>query len=298
VENTKSTHEWYKEFYTFYKSGNSDVYTVGEVFGAGAFMGKTYENEFDHIFNFELASGIMLSALVGTNTPIDSAIQFTLNDKPDYSFATFLTNHDQDRAMSVLDGDMAKAKVAAFLLLTSPGTPFLYYGEEIGMQGRKPDENIRLPMQWNSSKDAGFTTGKPWRPLNTNYRDVNVEIQTDDTNSLLNHYRELIEVRNTHPALHTGTYYEVKSNDSSVFAALRVDGNETLLVVINLSDESITDYTLTLEDMVLTDGTYGAETLFGDAQVKGPSVTRGIFQNYRPINELNPFSTLIVKLQP
>ena len=64
--------------------------------------------------------------------------------------------------MSVFHGSMEKGKLAAVLLLTSPGTPYIYYGEEIGMQGEKPDEDIRLPMQWSADANAGFTTGTPW----------------------------------------------------------------------------------------------------------------------------------------
>ncbi len=78
---------------------------------------------------------------------------------PDHQYATFLTNHDQNRVMSQLGGDVNKAKLAAFLLLTSPGTPFIYYGEEIGMQGKKPDENIRLPMQWTSDAECRLHHG-------------------------------------------------------------------------------------------------------------------------------------------
>ncbi|HKJ40139.1 MAG TPA: alpha-amylase family glycosyl hydrolase, partial [Anaerolineales bacterium] len=165
TENTQATHDWFKDFYKFYKSSDPDAYTVGEVFGAGAFIATTYEDQFDHIFNFELASGIINSVNGESNTGINSAWKFTLNDIEDGGYATFLTNHDQNRVMSVLNGNDEKAKLASFMLLTSPGTPFIYYGEEIGMQGRKPDEDIRLPMQWNTDLNAGFSTGNPWRAL-------------------------------------------------------------------------------------------------------------------------------------
>ena len=67
--------------------------------------------------------------------------------------------------MSVLGGNVEKAKLAAFILLTSPGTPFIYYGEEIGMMGRKPDENIRRPMQWSSDPFGGFSTPQRGKSL-------------------------------------------------------------------------------------------------------------------------------------
>ena len=85
-----------------------------------------------------------------------------------------------------------KAKLAASALLTLPGVPFLYYGEEIGMTGQKPDEMIRTPMQWDATEDAGFTDGTPWEPVNADHTTVNVAAQQDDPESLLNHYRTLL----------------------------------------------------------------------------------------------------------
>ncbi|MBL8051714.1 MAG: hypothetical protein JNM46_10875, partial [Anaerolineales bacterium] len=150
VENTPATHEWLKEFYTAYKTQNPQAYTIGEVFGAGSSVVKLYTgDELDHIFNFEMSSGFVNSTNGGASSGIVSAIKFAQQDMPDFNFATFLTNHDQNRVMSVFNGNVAKAKMASFLMLTSPGTPYIYYGEEIGMQGVKPDEDIRLPMQWN-----------------------------------------------------------------------------------------------------------------------------------------------------
>ena len=137
VENTPATHEWYKDFYTEYKAQNPQAYTVGEVFGAGSSVIKSYTgDQLDHIFNFEMSSGFVNSANGGANSGINSAVKFALQDMPDFNFATFLTNHDQTRAMSVFYGNVDKAKLASFLMLTSPGTPFIYYGEEIGMQGQ------------------------------------------------------------------------------------------------------------------------------------------------------------------
>lgn len=306
--NTQSTHQWWQAFYPVYKSMNPNMMTVGEVFGDGLSVSSSYvkNNEFDLIFNFQLASMFIKAAQTGKANNVATSIETSNTFMPNAQYASFLTNHDQNRIMNELKGDVNKAKVAASLLLTSPGTPYLYYGEEIGMQGMKPDENIRLPMQWNAEANAGFTTGKPWRAPDANYKEVNMDAQTNDANSLLSHYRALIQLRNAHSALRTGTYTEVKSNNPSVYAALRMDDDETILVVINLSGQPITDYALTLKDKVLADGVYGAESLLGVEQVqggalsasKGPEVTRGVFENYKPINELNPFSTLIVKLQP
>lgn len=295
VENTQSTHDWYKGFYEYYKSINPNAYTVGEVFGAGAFIAQTYQNQFDQVFNFEFASGFVSSARTGTNTPVNSSLKFALNDDPNFNFATFLTNHDQDRLMSALDRATDKAKIAAFLLLTCPGTPFIYYGEEIGMQGRKPDEDIRLPMQWSTEANAGFTTGTPWRAVDAGASEINVAAQENSSDSLLNHYRTLIKLRAEHSALRTGNLSLVETNTPGLYATLRMDENETLLVLANLGNETISDYGLTLTDAVLTDNTYEAETLFGTGEAQSIQVAAGSFQDYKPLPESRPYSMLILQ---
>lgn len=90
--------------------------------------------------------------------------------------AIFLTDHDQNRVMSELNGDINKAKHAATMLLTLPGTPFLYYGEEIRLKKHKPDENLRRPMQWSGNADAGFSTVSPWRTPAVDFPEKNVAL--------------------------------------------------------------------------------------------------------------------------
>lgn len=165
--------------------------------------------------------------------------------------------------MSELRGDVNKAKVAASLLLTSPGTPFIYYGEEIGMQGRKPDENIRRPMQWSDADSAGFTTGKPWREPDADYTQVNVAAQTNDPTSLLAHYRALIQLRNAHPALRVGNYLTMQTDADRLFASLRISEEETVLVLINTGDENISNFTLKANETGLAEGSYLLTSLFG-----------------------------------
>ncbi len=266
-ENTPATHEWYKDFYTAYKSQDPDAYTVGEVFGAGSSVVKSYTgDQLDQIFNFEMSSGFVNSANGGSNSGINSALKFSLQDMPDFNFATFLTNHDQNRVMSVFNGDIGKAKTAAALMLTLPGTPFIYYGEEIGMSGVKPDEDIRLPMQWSDGANAGFTSANPWRAPNADYTTINVAAQENDQKSLLNHYRALIGLRKSHPALGSGNLYLLDTKNSGIFAALRVSGEEIILVLVNLTDETISDYALTLDEAVLTENAYETKMLFGGGQ--------------------------------
>jgi len=297
LENTEATHEWFKGFYTFYKSIDSNAYTVGEVFGAGAFLATTYTGQMDQIFNFELASGIVNSVNGESNSGIYSAWTFTLNEITNGDYATFLTNHDQNRVMSVLSGREEKAKLAAIMLLTAPGTPFIYYGEEIGMQGKKPDEDIRLPMQWNADINAGFTTGTPWRAPDANYTQVNVATQNDDPNSLLNLYRTLTKLRVDHPILRNGSVSVLETGNTGVYAILRSGADENILVLINLKGTPISDYALDLKEKILRDGPLSPVSLLDSTSATPLAINDGIFTEYKPVPELTSYQAFIFQLK-
>jgi len=265
-ENTQATHEWLqKNFYPTYKGINPEALAVGELFGNDMnSISKYVDNQqFDMAFNFQLASAFISSANSRSASYTSRTLELSSKVLDNSQYAPFLTNHDQDRVMSELRGDVDKAKVAASLLLTSPGTPFLYYGEEIGMQGRKPDENIRLPMQWSDAENAGFTTGKPWRAPNSDYTAINVAAQNEDVNSLLNHYRALVNLRNAHPALRVGNYAAIKTDNDRLFASLRVSADEAVIVLINTGEEPIKGFSLELANSTLPAGDYFLTSLFG-----------------------------------
>jgi glycosidase len=152
--------------------------------------------------------------------------------------ATFLSNHDLIRVIDRLGRDMAKMRLAALLLFTLPGLPFVYYGDEIGMTNgtQLADEHKRLPMQWNGDAHAGFTTGKPWIKVNGDFAAVNVAREDKDPGSLLSWYRTLIRLRETHPALQAGGLEmraATSKTNGSLFAFERTSGAERLVVVVN-----------------------------------------------------------------
>ncbi len=297
-ENTPATHEWYKGFYTAYKEQSPQAYTVGEVFGAGSSVIKSYTgNQLDQIFNFEMSSGFVNSVNGGANSGVVSAFKFALMDMPDFNFATFLTNHDQNRVMSVFNGDTGKAKAAAALLLTSPGVPFIYYGEEIGMSGKKPDEDIRLPMQWTNEANAGFSTADPWRAPATDHETINVQAQQADPNSLLNHYSTLLKLRKEYPALRTGGAALVETGNSAVFALLRSDENTDILIVVNLKNETLNDYALSLESVPLLAGEIKPQALFGGESFQPMNIANGQISGYKPTASLAPYAVYILKLR-
>lgn len=298
VENTQLTHDWFKQFYDFYKGIDPDVYVVGEVASSDARMTTLYSgDQMDMVFNFELAQGFVNSAKGESNSGIGSAISFIENDAPDWNFATFLTNHDQNRVMSVLNGNVDKAKVSAALLLTSPGTPFIYYGEEIGMLGSKPDEDIRRPMQWSAEINGGFTSGSPWRPLDLNYLTNNVAVEEADSDSLLNSYKQFISLRQLHPALSDGDYSVVKSSNKSIYAAIRQSMDETVLIIINLSKNEVSDTALSWDVNGLLDGKYTLTNLFGGTKANPFEIVNSKVVNFIPYKSASPYSVNVYSVQ-
>jgi glycosidase len=220
-------------------------------------------------FNFPLADAILRGVSAGTASGIASTIEQMQALYPAGVLdAPFLTNHDQRRIASELGNSATKLRNAAAVLLTLPGVPFLYYGEEVGIQNGPTggDESKRTPMPW--TPQGGFTTGTPWFQYAPGLATTNVASQTDDPASLLSRYRTLIRVRKSSPALRKGTL-ELLSGTSQVLVFLRRDASETVLVAHNLSDSFATASPLNVQATQF-------ETLFGDASLT-PAGTAGAF---------------------
>ncbi|MGA2489726.1 MAG: alpha-amylase family glycosyl hydrolase [Anaerolineales bacterium] len=296
--NTQSNHDWLKGFYTTYKLDNPNAFTVGEVNGADAALAATYTgNQMDMAFDFELASGSINSANGQTNSAIGSALTFAKQAMPNWQFATFLTNHDQNRTMSVLNGNLDKAKMAAFLLLTSPGTPFIYYGEEIGMEGEKPDPDIRRPMQWTAGNNAGFTSNIPWEALGPDYQTANVFTESSDPDSLLSYYKTLIAIRANNPILRSGGLTLLSTGNSGIYAALRYDDNTVFLVLANLTGNSITSYDLDGGDTALGNGTYHPTPILGSGLFSDVTINGGKINNFQPLATLPAYGKYILEFK-
>jgi glycosidase len=161
-----------------------------------------------------------------------------------------LGNHDRPRVAARLGH--AQARVAAMLLLTLRGTPTLYYGDELGLadveilpaEVRDPRElrepglalgrdPVRTPMPWDASSNAGFTTAKPWLPLNADWPTRNVAQMTAEPQSILMLYRRLLATRRTHLALSIGDFALLDA-EGDVLAYERRHGAERLIVALNL----------------------------------------------------------------
>ena len=201
--------------------------------------------------------------------------------------ANIIENHDEPRGVSRFLPDYAQnptgAKMLGTISVLLRGIPFIYQGQEIGMQNavwntvdeyndintidqyhtardagltdkealeacsRLSRDNARTPMQWNTEKNAGFTTGTPWLKVNDNYTEINMETQDTDPDSVLNYYRKLIALRKS-PAYKEvfayGEFLPVYQNTSSVMAYYRKTENQRILITANFGKEAVS---LTLE---------------------------------------------------
>jgi alpha-glucosidase len=164
-----------------------------------------------------------------------------------------LGNHDQPRIAARV-GD-AQARIAAMLLLTLRGTPTMYYGDEIGMArvevphelARDPWEKNepglglsrdpwRTPLQWDGTANAGFSSTRPWLPIDPNYTNRNVEVLRRDPQSILSLYCRLIELRKTHPSLQVGSTGEIRS-DHNVLTYERASDRGRIAVILNFGPD-------------------------------------------------------------
>lgn len=241
----KNNQRWWQQFRSGLSEVNPGAFLIGEVWDSVTVVAPYLEGAFDSAFNFDLAGKLLRAASSESDPDAAFSLQRAYKLYGDasggaFTDASFLSNHDQNRVMSVLNGNVAHAKTAASLLLTLPGNPFIYYGEEIGMKGMKPDERIREPMLWHSSIDGGKgqTT---WEDSSSNADPslVSVEAQVNDEQSLLAHYQMLIGWRNELPALRDGGIeeYRLDSPISQVSSYVRATAKERVLVLINLSKE-------------------------------------------------------------
>jgi alpha-glucosidase len=184
---------------------------------------------------------------------IDAAIEQFMLNLPEHAWPNWVIgSHDVPRVATRLG--QAQARVAAFLLLTLPGTPFIYYGDELGLEKSEfdPEDAVdpyeaygygrdaeRGPMPWDESENAGFTTGKPWIPLGRNHLDCQVQRLKEDGDSILALHRRLISLRRKHAGLR-GKAYEAAWGNDRVLAYFRGEGEQRFFVAANLSGRAET----------------------------------------------------------
>ncbi len=266
-------HALWKKLRAELKAVRPDFLLLAEAWTRMLDIAEYYDDEFDATFDFPLYGDIEGShdrigdsLLLGVTSPDLLASTLAVQTRlfpPGAQSVRFINNHDTNRVMSEVKGDIRRAKLGATLLLTLPSTPMVYYGEEIGMAGTKGpapdyDQTRREPMEWYAAETGpGMTTW--YRPGNRNnqpHDGISVEEQQGKAGSLLEHYRALIALRNTHAALRTGRFEKVALDGGDKVAAfLRLNVGESFVVVLNFDDQPAA-VTLDLASASLPDGRF------------------------------------------
>jgi glycosidase len=246
MSDTPETIAWLQGFQRHVQKTSPGAITVGEIWTNTETVSEYIRGDaLDLAFDFDLAGAIVDAAKSGTRDKLAYTLENVAANYPNGRYATFITNHDQNRVASELREDLSRLKLAATLLLTGPGVPFLYYGEEIGQVGAKPDEMIRNPMPWTGGVNGGFTeAAQPWEPLQPGHERRNLAMQDSDPGSLLNHYRRLIRLRQSEPALAIGAIRVLDSGRDDVLAFERTHEERHLTVIANLSASEIRGFRL------------------------------------------------------
>lgn len=293
------THAFLREYAAHIRSVSPEAYTVGEAWGNISAVLPYYPDQLTSSFAFELTDSLISAVKTGSAAGMLSGYLRLQDTLPDYRWSPFLSNHDGTRTMTMLGGDVSKAKLAATLLLTLPGLPFVYYGEEIGMTGDKPDERLRTPMQWSPGRGTGFTAGTPWQAAQPDSDATTVTAQEQDPGSLLNLYRRLIHLRKANHALATGTLVPLTSTHGSVAGYLRRSATGAVLVVANLGGGEVSGLSLSTADSVLPPGRYEPRNLLGGpAAVAFEVGADGRIRDYQPVSgALGSRTSLVVELR-
>lgn len=241
---------------------------LGEVSGnrhiIRKFLGDKTNNGLGLVFDFEM---------LGFKFTADYFRQLIENIEGIYSDPFMpvyvFSNHDKHRSIFRLGDDVCRAKLLHLLQMTVRGVPCIYYGEEIGMTDLKQPfgsaldpiphkfkliprfvfnllgllinrDEVRTPMQWNNTKNAGFSSaGKTWLPMHENYDKVNVETQSKDADSLLNTIRALTKIRRDEKAIHEGSLGIIKGLPACVLGYTRMINNEKISILLNFSKRKV-----------------------------------------------------------
>lgn len=273
-------HSYLREMYDEVLS-KYDVFAVSE--GAGSTLQDAHDlvdqdrHELQMAYHFEgvdlvnSLEGYKLSQLKEVFTKWDTSFS-----KKGW-ISIFLSNHDVARLVSRFGNDSPEfravsSKMLNTFLLSMRGTPYIYYGDEIGMtnidfdsisqykdiaaingykkalsEGRDmalfmkklnflSRDNGRTPMQWDDSVNAGFSTGKPWLPVNQNHKTINVASQEKNPNSILNYFKKMVKLRKNNKVLIYGDYELLDAENPDIYAYTRTLEDQKMLVVLNFTD--------------------------------------------------------------
>ena len=255
------------------------------------------DNECHMCFNFPLMPRLFLALLQQNAQPIIDIVNQTPAPPAKAQWLNFLRNHDEltlemvtdeegaalyaayapeprmkinngirRRLAPIIEHDPQKYRLLNALLMALPGTPVIYYGDEVGMADdiHLPDRNgVRTPMQWSAETNAGFSqAAEPYSPVAADFERLNVAAQEDRADSFLNITRRLIHTRQQQSALRRGSLTFVETGNAAVLGFWRKDSFGQILCLFNLSSKTITIKTLPTEyTMSLLDGSFDGVSL-------------------------------------
>lgn len=247
------THEYLQRFAKEIHNIKPSACLIGEIWTDAQTVSSYYgnANELDLAFDFDTAGAIIKSIQDSNSVHIVQSLQNIKKYYKSKDFtAPFLANHDMMRLATQLNGNKEQQKIAAEILLSLPGTPFIYQGEEIGLQNgpKAGDEGKRTPMQWDNTKSAGFSIDpkvKAWNDLSGNMDKISVSAQENNPNSILSTYKNMVRLRKNTPALKLGELKEIlhkKAIDRDILQFIRKKDKEEVLCIFHLGKDSISSY--------------------------------------------------------
>lgn len=259
-------HQFWSRFRTEMKKLNPKILLLGEVWDNANYLIPFYKEEFDMLFDYPLYYAMDRYFTYNDINTITSRLNDCKQIYPSgFQTVRFLANHDNNRAFSRFD-DMQKLKQALFIIFTLPGTPMIYYGDEAGLTGKLPAENVRQKIDWSElEKQEGVST------------------------SVIRFYKELIALRKNNKTLSVRddkkneSLFLMQDESKKLLAYLRCDGNKKYLAVINNSGSKVDSVKLKFNTDLT--GTEKAEEVFSSHKTKN-KITFNISKDYIFLNDL------------
>lgn len=279
-ENESATHAWWQEFTAYVKEKNPDAFIVGENWYSNTQSIAPYYSDMYSSFDFPLCNKIadmtggsqtdVVSILMDVHESYAAAAEGSNGLVSYFADSTMIGNHDMDRIATRV-GSQENARLAAALLMTLPGTPFIYYGDELGQYGQSPDGNRREPFDWYASAEGeGMTVMKGTYFDNMVYTvagdGISYEEEAADENSTFHYYKKLIAIRRENPMLFYGKYETIGFCDGAYAYCVTDDSGSDMLLIVHALREDVS-FTLKSAGTDLLTGTEYA----ADDTVKLPS---------------------------
>ena len=300
LQDTDETRAWLKEFTAYCHELKPDAFVIAE---NTARMGEVAKGirggAVDSSFEFDLARATIEAVRLRESRILSRALErLDALYEGDAPWAALLTNHDQERAKTQLGGSESATRLATKILFTLPGTVFLYYGEELGMQATKPDPELRTPMPWTSEPpNAGFAKPdvRAWKPPQPEFSEVNVAAQIDQPDSMWALYRKLVTLNLSSLALRQGKRIEVSASEPDIYVQMREAEDEVVLVIGNFDPAPRRGVELSAAQTPVRTTWRMKEEIEGTKIAAPRWTSEGGFERWIPITELAPESLYVVR---